>query len=354
MPSGLAGDIDTAVDTVAQVASQTQSTPSGSAPPPAKAAPAKASQPSAVRGSGDTPVTPSSPPGVQGQHPQSTRPNQASSVGTTTPPSAEVNNDPEAVLKETSPIPVARLPQILDNTRKKEAERLTQIYGVSPDNWQSQNLGRHVQGLTTNPVQYYRELGDLLKSHGLLADATPPPSPSATPSVPTEMPKPDLRAEDGRLAYSAEATQALVAWQLQNLEKKFSERYAPVESEVSQVREQRIQSTAQSHAQSMLNEAATWPDFADVKSRVLELMKSDGRRTLETAYVQAMKEHAPQQKAKMREGILSELRTAPPVPSTTAPSSTVPRTVNGTGRRKMSLDERFDSAIATALDRHAT
>jgi hypothetical protein len=168
------------------------------------------------------------------------------------------------------------------------------------------------------------------------------------------MPKPDLRAEDGRLAYSAEATQALVAWQLQNLKKEFNERYAPVEQEVTQVRGQRIQSEAQAHAQTMLNEAATWPDFNDVKPRVFALMKEDGRRTLYTAYIEAIKEHAPQQKAKMREGILSELRTAAPVPTTTAPSSTVPRSVNGSGRRKMSLDERFNSAIEMAIDKHAT
>ncbi len=341
-------DIDSAVDAAASVA--TSATPSETPKEPQTSTTTQAATPVSRIGESAL-ASPSPSPRVPGKNPTPTA-KPASAIASPVSP----DQPTPAVPKESYPSE-DKWPAVLDNARKKEAARIeSEEYGVPLTEWKS-TWKPHFDVLRTQgPVAYHKALGDQLRQRGLLpADSPSQPAQTAQPvatqpTAPNEQPRPDLRAEDGRLAYSAEQMEKFMQWKFGQFEEKLNGRFKPVEEMTGKVRETEMRSQASEAARAQLTEAESWPDFSELKPEIHRLMREDGRRTLQSAYIEASKAHRPQVTSKIREGILKELQSTPAAPNTMSPSR-VAAQVNGNGKVKgrLSLDQTLDREIRARM-----
>jgi hypothetical protein len=323
----LSGDIDTAVATI-QADTETSSVAATSATPdPSATSRAAAASPSAtsaaVSGSETTPA--------------STVPSPApATLASATADDGEASGD--------GPIPLTRHQKILESARTKERERLTSIYGVNPDEWQSSGLAPIVNTLRQNPVAAYELIGRELRAAGLLKDPTPAARPSAT--APTdELPQPKLRADDGSLVYTAEETAKLI----QHFVDKAT---TGLRSEVEPLLKGHQQTQAESIARQQISEIAKEPYFVALKPEMIRLMQADRSMTIQVAYDRALRAYVPTIEQSTRAKTLAELTTAPVVPTQAlAPGSTVVRGSTANGKRRP-LD--WNTAAKNAIEAELT
>lgn len=323
MADSLSGDISAAIEK-ATASPEPSGSPSPSAAPSSAPAAAPPSAPPA-RGSGSEP-TPSAP---------------RSAVAPTT--RASEPSDPSG--KPVEP-PAERWPSILENARTKarqEAEaQFRELYGLS-QGVDPVAVRAHLSALMADPVAYHRQLTDSLTRQGLMGQ----------PQQPAQRPAPDLRSEDGRAAYSAEALEQLLAWQQAQLDQKLSQILAPLQQTHQTVQVERMRQQAWSSAEAEVSEAKTWDGFEELRPQIHELMAADKRVTLWSAYNRLhqaqLKDRDEKIRRETRQATLTELQSRPN-PSTVTPAQ--PR-LSGTPRSNgRGLNADLDDAIARAMAQH--
>jgi hypothetical protein len=316
----LSGDIDTAIDTI-KAGSETGPATSETAATistdrPAAASPPATSAPDAGSASGTASPVPSPAPATS-----------ASATADDGEPSGD------------GPIPLTRHQRILESARTKERERITSLYGVSPDDWSRHHLGAFAKTLLDNPVAAHTLLTQQLRAAGLLKN-DPVPAPARAEAKPDDLPQPKLRADDGSLVYTADDTAKLI-------EHFVNKATASLRSELEPITSTHQQALARDDARRQIAEVQQYPHFETLKAEMVKLMKADSSLMLQAAYDRALRAYLPQIESSVRAKTLAEIKTAPAVPSQPlAPGSTVVRGASTTGKRRgLSWDEAAKQAV---------
>jgi len=136
-----------------------------------------------------------------------------------------------------------------------------------------------------------------------------------------QMPQPDARFADGSIGYSPEQLQKLFDWRDQQVEKRVTERYKPIE-EAWQVDQQIRGATQRVHAQ--LQDAMQWDGFAQAQPEIAAALKANPRLSLEGAYRAVVLPKLRAGRDAMRAEILAELNQKPKGVSKTSPGGMAP------------------------------
>ncbi len=247
--------------------------------------------------------------------------------------------------------PKEKWPTILENARKDREIEVLQRYGIPPQA-DAVTLRTHVSALIADPVKYHRELGESLTRVGLLRPESAPVAP-APMQAPVNI-EPDYVTPDGAPVYSATTLGKLLEQRENALRQEFSKLVNPLQEAHRQAEIESIQAQSFQSAKEQIDEAMTWDGFAELRDGIKDLMSRDGRVTMESAYARLHKDWRKGQdsklKAETRQAVLAEINKAPIV-NTAMPGAATP-----TARPKRgatSLDQRFDDAIATALNASA-
>lgn len=211
----------------------------------------------------------------------------ASASAPTTAAPAAVDDDTDGVL--TGPIPPERHKRILENARKKEAERLqaefTQKYGFTqtadPDelkaalDW-SRRANADPVGFVTNlweQVQANPQLGPQLKSQAarILGQRTAAPvDERPQPDVPTA----DGEGRPGRMVYSAEQADKLLAWEKRQWLQEIRKEFAPLQDAHTRTQQERefqaVAQRADQFAASTFEAVSKLPGFKDHVGTIME------------------------------------------------------------------------------------
>lgn len=192
------------------------------------------------------------------------------------------------------PIPFERHKAVLESTRKKAAEEAVQQFQQ-----QYRDAITFAQQFEADPVGTFMSLGQQLQNHpelnqrlrseaGRLLAAQRQRAPQeAAPQAQTDPePQPDLVGRDANgqevAFYSAEQLAKHSAWRESQFEKKFSERFAPLndlQQQVARVREtqQKTQQYVQQHTP-LANELREMPGFKehvkDIQAKQEELFRA--------------------------------------------------------------------------------
>jgi len=211
-------------------------------------------------------------------------------------------------------------------------------------------IAQHYPHFLSTWVQQTR--GAAPNGAGQAAVPGPPAPPSAARSNGFTMPTPGLRSEDGRMAYDADQVNGVVGYlaeQLDDLRQQNASLQAhldPLQAQYELLEQERIRTQAYTHADQMLKEVSKWEGFEDVKGRMLELMSSDGRVTVESAYNRAMREiYLPKNEQRIRGKVLAELKTRPAVP-TGPPPGTGPRASGSESRKGLTVRQALDQVLS--------
>jgi len=180
----------------------------------------------------------------------------------------------------------------------------------------------------------------------LEAKQAPPAAPPAADPWAEGMPAPDLDLGNGSKTYSLDGIKALMqhtakvakAEALREAEERIGSRIKPFEE---QTQRQQTETALRERTSRTIDEAKTWPGFADHEADILKLLQADsaqakaeGRRpqlTLEAAYRQAVLPKLAADRNAIREQVLAELK-AQPV-STSVPRSGAEAISPNGGRR---------------------
>lgn len=325
--SDLSGDISAAVD-----AAVAQHSPSDGPTGDASAQPAEAAAP------------PAAPPTDSG----ATESNADDSAS-----AAPATQATEKSAKPEEPVaapPQEKWPTILENARKKEraaaTRELNERYGI-PEDADPERVRAHVWGLINDPIGYYKSLGEQLAPY--LATNAP-----AQPTRAFQRPTPRLRSEDGTAAYTAEDVDALVEHVQSEMTAEFNrqlaERLGPLQQTHEELESQKRWGTAVERAKTQLEEASSWEAFDELKEQIRDLMETDKRVTLWSAYNRLhqtwAKDRSKRIEQETRQRVLDEIKKAPAAPTkTVAPGQPVRA---GSVKRSRSLDADIDRAIESA------
>ncbi|HEV8208516.1 MAG TPA: hypothetical protein VGP77_00280 [Vicinamibacterales bacterium] len=248
---------------------------------------------------------------------------------------------------------------ILNGARTKERTKLLSSLGLRTET-PLETLRPHLALMTSDVVEYHRQLTDSLQRRGLLPAAAAPPAPvpdraDPAPPQPRAMPQPDLQFSDGRRAYSAEGAADLIDWATQNLRDEWDQmlaaRLGPMESTHAAVRGAQMRAEANQVAADVIAEASTWAYFDDFRGQIADLMAQDKRVTVHSAYNRLLQERLKTEPAKIREqarqATLQEIRTT----TRNGGASIVPGQAIVAEKRKGSggLDDLFEQAVNRAL-----
>lgn len=235
---------------------------------------------------------------------------------------------------------------ILKNARSKGAaefaQGLEQRLGFS---LADENTIENLRQFRSDPAGYIKRYAQHfgLQFTDQPASSAPPPSPATF-----EKPQPRLRAEDGTLAYAQPEVDALVGHlnaQIEELKAALN----PIQQTHQHLEQQRLYSQAYAEADVQFKEISQWEGFADVKDRMLELMKADGRVTPDSAYRRAYQEiYRPKLEATIRQKALDDLKNAPATAPKGVSPSAQPRAASKTPGN-MSVSE----AVQFAVEKHA-
>lgn len=334
------GDMDSAVDRAVETlaGSGTPSSPSTPAPSPSVSAPVTPAGASAGPGSGPTPATPSD------------------SARAAIPP----DDDDGSTLNSQDWLDLEKRRSILSGARTKERSKLLSSLGLRNET-PLETLRPHLALMTSDVVEYHRQLTDSLQRRGLLrpaAAAPPAPAPERSeqpPPQPRAMPQPDLQFSDGRRAYSAEGAADLIDWATDNLRAEWDQmlaaRLGPMESTHAAVRGAQMRAEANQVASDVISEASTWAYFEDFREEIANLMQQDKRVTVHSAYNRLLQERLKTEPAKIREqarqATLQEIRST----TRNGGASIVPGQAIVAEKRKGSggLDDLFEQAVNRAL-----
>jgi hypothetical protein len=216
-------------------------------------------------------------------------------------------------------IPVPRVRKILENTRAKaRAEAQAQLeqlaWAKEKDRAAVEEALRIYEFANQNPVEFYRQVTERLRSDPSLRAEVErlwsPAQQAAEPKKPAdEKPQPDVLLEDGRLVYSSDQMDKLMAWQERQFEGKVSAKLEPFEKATRQ-REQAERINAE--ATRVYQEALKWPGMADPANRkaVAEAMYTK-RIPLDAAYRDVVLPKLTDTKSieeRIRQQVLAELK----------------------------------------------
>lgn len=294
------------------------------------------------------PATQSTPAAPAATSPAATPAEPSGSEASPTVPSSTVTPTPQAsgtadpTQDKTAPQapPPERWPSILENARKKASTETLQRYGLTP-NADPQKWAPHIQLLQTDPVAYHRALGDMLKQSGISVEPQAPPQPMTPP-------KPDLFAEDGRQAYSAEAVQQLLAIQQHQLEQRLNESLTPFQTMKEQMEYAQAVHESQTFAASEIGRLSQLDGFDRVRAKMGDLMRSDESMTVDRAYAIAIQDDLKTRDTRTRQTVLSEIQKAPATQDVRpgAPTPQVQRARNSNGRFTTDIDSAVKKAFA--------
>jgi len=123
----------------------------------------------------------------------------------------------------------------------------------------------------------------------------------------------------------------------------------PIRQTHDQLQQQRIYAEAVNVADAQFKEISQWEGFSDVKDRMLELMKADGRVTPDSAYRRAYQEiYRPKLEETIRRKALDDLRKAPVTTPKGASLSAQPRAA---AKKPGALSVK--DAIEMAIEKHS-
>lgn len=207
-----------------------------------------------------------------------------------------------------------------------------------------------------NLLQRDPQLHAELTLQALKRDGTYRPRNGDTPDSvidegPPPLPDPALVSVDGQRAYTADQVHQVVMAALMQFRQQLSGELQPLQTMHQQARVAQIRAEAQTYAGEAVREASSWHRFAELKDRIREIMVSDKRTTLLSAYNRALQEDLKTSdtrlKTETRRQTLDEIRQASEAntirPGAAAAARSGPREARG------GLDARLDRAINAAL-----
>lgn len=155
----------------------------------------------------------------------------------------------------------------------------------------------------------------------------------AAASAGPDMPAPDLTLPDGSQTYSLKGLQALLEWNTARVEAKMDERLKPITDREQQAR---IADGLATKTRQQIEEAKTWPGFAEHEPEILKALQADTaaaraehrapRLSLEGAYRQVVIARLTEDNGKTRERLLKELQAAPTGTALPRQTADAPRT----------------------------
>lgn len=240
------------------------------------------------------------------------------------PTTPETADAPPPDTKPKGPIPFQRHEAILKTTREKVAAETRAAVDQELGPWRQvissfrpeefAPILPQIQKLSTDPVAFYRDLGEQLQQHGLLPQQPQPHAPTRSAAPQGAEPEPDLVNPDtGELLYSAPQLQKALAWREGQIEARLRREMQPLMESHRQSQQEREMSTlktsAEAKASDAIAEAQTWEGFDELKPKIAALMRNDRRYSLEGAYLKVYQsEYVPTRKQRERESVVAELK----------------------------------------------
>jgi hypothetical protein len=213
--------------------------------------------------------------------------------------------------KPEGPIPLARHKEVLENTRREYETKLQKLSWAEQVQGDPAAIAERLEAMRVAETDPQAFLG-FLRNHPLYAPLLQPQAAPAPAPAPQEeaMPKPDKLFEDGSTGYSAERLQQLMEWRDRQNDKRYSERFGPIEQQfkATQIWNQALERTAPKLEQAR----ATWDGFRENESAIRDIIADAVRRgdtsvTLESAYRQAVIPKLKTDEAALRARIRQEL-----------------------------------------------
>jgi hypothetical protein len=242
---------------------------------------------------------------------------------------------------------------VLENARARERDttraKVFEEYGLA-DSLDPVEVRAHIDLLRRDPQTHAELTLQALKRDGTYRyrDGEAPDQRRADPP---QLPEPALVSVDGQRAYTAEQVQQYVNHALGQFKQQLSGELQPLQQLHHSARVAQIRAEAQSFAGEAVREAKTWHRFDDLTPRIREIMVSDKRTTLLSAYNRALQEDLQTStttlKAETRRQTLDEIKQASAANTIRPGAAAVAR--SGTRENRGGLDARLERAINSAL-----
>lgn len=185
--------------------------------------------------------------------------------------------------------------------RLKEVENAENIIKSEPE--------KYLEFLPTVNPKYK----DLIQKAVAAGTIVPPVA-----AVPATPPPPNVKLEDGSMTYDTEGLQKYSEWQAAQiearLEKKYSERFGPMEREFQKKKDyEAFVATTMPRINAQLEAAEKWPLFTDNRTDILAALtdKTNPAANLEAAYQRVVLPKLQANKDTMRAELLKELEQKP-------------------------------------------
>lgn len=242
----------------------------------------------------------------------------------------------------------------MENARVKERnatrEQVFSEYGLA-DNLDPVEVRAHLDLLRRDPQLHAELTLQALKRDGTYRPRNGDSPDSVIAHGPPALPQPALVSVDGQQAYTADQVQQVVNHALQQFKQQLSGELQPLQQLHHSARVAQIRAEAQSFAGEAVREAKTWHRFDDLTPRIREIMVSDKRTTLLSAYHRALQEDlqtsTTQLKAETRRQTLDEIKQASEANTIRPGAAAVAR--SGPREHRGGLDARLERAINSAL-----
>jgi hypothetical protein len=181
---------------------------------------------------------------------------------------------------------------------RQDAERMAWAKDLNPEQvrtWRERN-----DLIERDPLRFKAAFEDYLAKHPVYSRYTQA-APAATEDP---EPQPDLQAENGMPVYSAQQQRQWQEWQTRRLRAEFEERLRPFEESRTQ---QQARDEAVTHAKRVINDLMALPHAPELRPRIVEIMKTDGRATPQSAYRKAFDEWEAGYEARVRKAYVDEM-----------------------------------------------
>lgn len=259
---------------------------------------------------------------------------------TSTQESTESNQEPQG------PVPLERHKAILDPLRK-QVDELTQKYErlkafEQADPAEYENYKSAMELARTNPAEYLRRMEAAFRANPTYAHyfQSSPQQPQTQQPPADPKPLPDVLLEDGSKVYSDAQMEKMLEWRdRQTEQRRQAERAAEAETHTR----------SQNTAREVFTEYQDKPGFKENMKEIADLMESDGRVTLDSAYnrivvpklLKAQEDLDKAARADERRKVLEELKNKGPAGDTAKPSgsqTTEPKSYRGMSTAEIMAD----------------
>lgn len=197
---------------------------------------------------------------------------------------------------------------------------------------------------------FFTKVADLLEKERL-GTVGQPPTQIPTPPIPDDMPEPDQEFPDGSKVYSKDGLRKLLEWNASHAEDRavakvteaFTKRFGPMETEWQQ--HQRIQ-TILPQINQQIADARQWPQFNENEQEITAALKANQRLSLEGAYRQVVFPKLVNDRNKIRQEVLAEVKQAKPT-STSTPVRPAKPTTTTESSGPRDLEDIIRQSLAT-------